>query len=275
MPFVYQSAHDAGAGEIGAWILGLVALAWTIDCFVGFYLTLPSAERTLAQRFCLALEAGMACEVLRLLLPRQFRSASRRRPVAVGDAAHICLVERLHEFERLLFARDVAALRLSRQPYYWVAGADVADVASRCRGRKRRRPASADGRGGAQAMASASSERCRSTIVRDKGALEYRVRSSRDIGDKYGQTSVWFDSRPANCATRVCQPARTPAIPHDLDLSNCTRPISSVFPTRFSCARFGLVIVMLSVTGVYIWWKKRSARRAHVRRRVARPAPAE
>jgi uncharacterized iron-regulated membrane protein len=27
---------------------------------------------------------------------------------------------------------------------------------------------------------------------------------------------------------------------------------------------FGLLVVMLSVTGVYIWWKKRRARKRHV-----------
>ncbi|MFA6206334.1 MAG: PepSY domain-containing protein, partial [Methylocystis sp.] len=37
----------------------------------------------------------------------------------------------------------------------------------------------------------------------------------------------------------------------------------------------GLVVAMLSVTGVYIWWKKRVARLAYARRTAARPAPAE
>lgn len=32
--------------ETGRMMLGIVALAWTIDCFVGFYLTLPVARRT-------------------------------------------------------------------------------------------------------------------------------------------------------------------------------------------------------------------------------------
>lgn len=41
MPFIYD-VHDALAlGDRGALVLGLVALLWTIDCFVGAYLTLP------------------------------------------------------------------------------------------------------------------------------------------------------------------------------------------------------------------------------------------
>jgi uncharacterized iron-regulated membrane protein len=41
MPFIYQLHMTLVAGDAGAWILGLVALAWTLDCFAGFYLTLP------------------------------------------------------------------------------------------------------------------------------------------------------------------------------------------------------------------------------------------
>jgi len=31
-----------GIDRWGVWLMGVIALAWTIDCFVGFYLTLPS-----------------------------------------------------------------------------------------------------------------------------------------------------------------------------------------------------------------------------------------
>ncbi|WP_231890268.1 PepSY-associated TM helix domain-containing protein [Methylomonas methanica] len=45
MPFIYE-LHDALAlGETGAWILGIVAVIWTIDCFVSLYLTLPIRRR--------------------------------------------------------------------------------------------------------------------------------------------------------------------------------------------------------------------------------------
>ena len=42
MPFVYGLHMYLAMSGIGDWILGAVALVWTIDCFVGFYLTLPA-----------------------------------------------------------------------------------------------------------------------------------------------------------------------------------------------------------------------------------------
>ena len=41
MPFVYDLHTSLALGEGGAWVLAILAIVWTIDCFVGFYLTLP------------------------------------------------------------------------------------------------------------------------------------------------------------------------------------------------------------------------------------------
>jgi uncharacterized iron-regulated membrane protein len=39
-----------GINTWGQWLFGAVALIWTLDCFVGFYLTLPSRRRASANR---------------------------------------------------------------------------------------------------------------------------------------------------------------------------------------------------------------------------------
>ncbi len=45
-------------GSIGTWLFGIAALIWTLDCFVGFYLTLPPRRRRDAN---LPRHAGMDC----------------------------------------------------------------------------------------------------------------------------------------------------------------------------------------------------------------------
>jgi uncharacterized iron-regulated membrane protein len=37
-----------GIDRWGIWLLGIIAIIWTLDCFVGFYLTLPSKKRQTA-----------------------------------------------------------------------------------------------------------------------------------------------------------------------------------------------------------------------------------
>jgi uncharacterized iron-regulated membrane protein len=41
MPFVYDLHKRLALGELGAWVLCITALLWTVDCFAGLYLTFP------------------------------------------------------------------------------------------------------------------------------------------------------------------------------------------------------------------------------------------
>ena len=44
--FSLQIPEFLGSDHWGTWLLGVIALIWAIDCFVGFYLTLPKSRRT-------------------------------------------------------------------------------------------------------------------------------------------------------------------------------------------------------------------------------------
>lgn len=43
---VFWLHRDLLLGDIGRWVLGIVSLVWTINCFIGFYLTLPRAAKS-------------------------------------------------------------------------------------------------------------------------------------------------------------------------------------------------------------------------------------
>lgn len=51
LPFLYKLHYSmhipdfAGIDRWGYWFMGIIAIVWTIDCFVGFYLTLPSRRQ--------------------------------------------------------------------------------------------------------------------------------------------------------------------------------------------------------------------------------------
>jgi uncharacterized iron-regulated membrane protein len=45
MPFIYKLHYSLALDEVGIWVLGITALVWTLDCFVGFYLTLPITRK--------------------------------------------------------------------------------------------------------------------------------------------------------------------------------------------------------------------------------------
>ncbi|WP_158213170.1 PepSY domain-containing protein [Pigmentiphaga sp. NML080357] len=44
MPFIYRLHHSLALGSAGTLVLGAAALLWTVDCFIGLWLTLPAAS---------------------------------------------------------------------------------------------------------------------------------------------------------------------------------------------------------------------------------------
>lgn len=45
MPFLYRVHYSFALGSWGLFAFGVAALVWTLDCFVGFYLTLPVRQK--------------------------------------------------------------------------------------------------------------------------------------------------------------------------------------------------------------------------------------
>lgn len=45
MPFIYRLHYSLALDTVGSTLMGIVALLWTLDCFVGAWLTLPTPPR--------------------------------------------------------------------------------------------------------------------------------------------------------------------------------------------------------------------------------------
>jgi len=114
----------------------------------------------------------------------------------------------------------------------------------------------------------------RLTYQEAQNSYTYAVRSSRDVGLKFGRSSVVFDA-----STGAFRSLRLPTGQHsgntfttwivEMHLAN----LFGLWFRIFVCV-LGVGIVMLSVTGVYIWWKKRSARLASAASRAPAKAAA-
>ncbi|MEM7160220.1 MAG: PepSY-associated TM helix domain-containing protein [Myxococcota bacterium] len=50
VPLCYRLHYTLGLGDVGRVLLGIIALLWTLDCFVGAYLTLPPRARRVRGR---------------------------------------------------------------------------------------------------------------------------------------------------------------------------------------------------------------------------------
>lgn len=98
----------------------------------------------------------------------------------------------------------------------------------------------------------------------DHGTFRYTVHSSLDISDRYPGTNIWFDG---NSGTLVAFEAATgqaagntiTAWLYHLHWGSIT---IGGWPYRVFVSLMGLAVAALSITGVWIWWRKRAKRAA-------------
>jgi len=88
IPFIYKPHYALALGTTGGWVLGVVALIWTLDCFVDFYLTLPMANVGFLGRWKPAWLIKRRAGAFRLNF-----DLHRARLVALVGALHLRLVE--------------------------------------------------------------------------------------------------------------------------------------------------------------------------------------
>jgi uncharacterized iron-regulated membrane protein len=258
MPFVYDLHMALALGETGAWSLGIVALVWTIDCFIAFYLTLPAGafgRERFATRWRSAWTIRRHGSPFRLnfdlhragglwlwipLLVFAWSSVSFKLPTLYRHTTQL-----LFDYQSPAWALPPPRHRDDdNAPLAWedaqAIGRRLMAQQSRLNGFTIERPLAL-------------------YILPDDGYAEYRVRSSLDIGMSYGQTSVFFDPY-----TGALQSAFLPTGHRagntittwlvELHMANLFG-----FSYRIFVCVFGLLIAMLTVTGIFIWWKKRVA----------------
>lgn len=257
MPFLYSLHYSLALGEWGSWTLGIAALIWTIDCFIGFYLTLPRTRRNWWKGWTKSWK-------LKLPSPSGYRFS-----FDLHRAAGLWMWPLL-----LVFAWSSVGFNL-REIYNPAMGAfgmtdvfeTIPDNPAPANLTHDWRARLAQGRAlGAELGAKQSFTVVREDALgfREKWNLyEYRFAASDDIRDRGNGSRIFFDTSGKVVATMR---NNTQPTANSLDAWLTALHIADVFglPYRIFVSVLGLLITALSVTGVVIWMRKRSAR-------IARP----
>lgn len=255
MPFVFSLHYTFALGEVGRIAFGLAALVWTLDCFIGFYLTLPPLRRGWPARWRKAW-------TMRLKGPSAFRlSFDLHRagglwlwPVLLVFAWSSVGLNLTSVYDPVMaaFGRDDVFAQLPDRPA-------PDDVTHDWRARLEQARALAEARGADVVAENGLSFR------NGADAYEYRYRDARDLPTERGQSRLFFDRETG--ALVAFKSGRGDASANGVHEWLVALHIASIggLPYRIFVAVLGLGVVMLSVTGVVIWMKKRSARIARGR----------
>lgn len=282
MPFLYAFHYTLcmpemwGIHEWGVWLMGGVALIWTIDCFIGFYLTLPvrsgpvrgGGRQSWWQRWKPAWQIKQGASTYRLNLDIHR---------AFGLWTWVLLFILAISATSLNLYSEVAKPLVNLFSSFTPTPFDL------------RTPNDHDdpivpALGWAEIVARAEAERPAQGWTEPVGAIGYSAEYGVYYvgffapGDDHGAAGVgpvwaYFDGMDGRYLSAAVPWTGTAG---DLFLQ-IQFPLHSGriigLPGRILISVMGLVVAALSVTGVVVWWKKRSSRRLAEARRGAATEP--
>lgn len=272
MTFIYFLHYSLVLPEaLGQSFMGIVALVFAVDCFVGFYLSLPRLRRARADETRIgfaAIAIGRVADYFRRWGPSWLIETHSGRHRLVFDthrAFGLWIWPML-----LVFALSGVALNLPHS-YSAVMGkilnlveADTLPELDRplvnppigwqealILGEKYMRSA-AEKHGFAVKHPTALIYR------RDQGVYEYRVFSSRDLV-RYGATSVMVDARTRQLRAVEIPTGHLAGNTFTNWLNALHQAMGFGLPYRIFVSLMGLTLVVLTITGALIWWRKAKA----------------
>jgi uncharacterized iron-regulated membrane protein len=261
MPFVYRLHYSLALGDTGIVLFGVIALLWTLDCFVGAYLTLPrpvhsgrprrsfwgrwlpawtlKTHRLFALMFTWHRASGLWIWALLFVFAWSgvgFNLRPIYRPVMAG------LFGMQPEGHELLPLLDPP----NRNPRLTLEEA---------------------WRLGRQEMAREAEARGFRVLhevdlyyASDHGAYAYAVESSLDISRSQPRTEVYLDGQTGRFLGFSAPRGISAGNTLSSWLSYLHRGAVFGLGYRLLVVMVGLMVALLSGTGVVIWWRKRTRR---------------
>jgi len=263
VPFIYELHESLALGVLGVYTLGVIALAWTIDAFYALYLTMPRSTASFWRRWKPSWLVKPRAGVFRLNFDLHRAGGLWFWPLVL-IFGWLSLMWNLPQVfspvKGALFDTGAGRPTFLEQPKSSprLSWREAQAIAERAMAEQ------------AQQLGFTLREPGMFGYLPEVGVFLYGAQSSLDVQRRAWNTGVWIDGD-----TGALVDAFRPSGRHTGDTITWWlralhfADVYGWMSYRLLVCAFGLVIVMLSVTDVYIWWKKRKARVAGIRRGLA------
>jgi len=265
MPLINRIHYSLALDSIGSYILGITALFWTLDCFVGFYLTLPKkSSPTNSSLFSRTSWLQRWQKAWGIKLNSSFIRLNFDFHIALGLWTWLAL---------LMFAWSSVAFNLSKEIYnpvtnflFGMESINTLEISQNNANFSKMswQDALKTGRD----LISKQAQENHFDIIREDtltynamgNTYQYLLKSSLD-NSKWATTKVIFDASDGHLINKEW-PGGHEKLGDVITRWLIWLHMAVVFGTAmqiFVCL-IGLAITVITLTGVYIWWKKRQAR---------------
>lgn len=274
MPFIYRFHYSFALGDFGTWLVGVTALIWTFDSFVGFYLTLPApkpethanSRRSWIGRWKVAWIVKWRASAIRvnydihraaglwlwlLLVIFAWSSVSFN----LRDHVYAPVMRAIASFDDPWTKIPLLDAPLEEPPMGWSAAHQ--------RGRRLMKAQAID-------HGFDTTDESRLALDREHGVYIYSAHSTLDLARSVVQTSVIFSANDGALISLDLPSGQSAGKTVTNWLAALHTGKAFGLPYRMLVSLLGLAVTTLSVTGVYIWWKKRKARKSRAERLAVR-----
>jgi uncharacterized iron-regulated membrane protein len=289
---IYELHFTLLVGDVGKYIFGIAALVWTLDCFVGFYLTLPKRRPKpySSNANSSARHSGNPCRNDDFFRKGAFKQKTfcQRWQVAWKikcPSSTQRLNFDLHRagglwFWPFLFIFAWSSVMFNLPEFYESIMIQLFDGDPVLPTQSLSQPLidpNIDFKGGYQIAKRLMAEQAQTKnfkVLNEEsfsydpatGLYSYWAHSDRDPTDNYPETILEFDATSGAFKSLTLMSGEKPYMTISAWLFSLHQAKIWGLPYKILVCALGLVITMLSVTGVVIWWKKRQASKSKPRK---------
>lgn len=268
IPFIYRLHYQLALGTVGTWAFGIIALLWCLDCFVGAYLTFPAKAKNQSPFFNIR------------STKQWFNRWSKSWKIRQNSNVYKLNFD-LHRAGSLwiwamLFVFAWSGVGLNLQVIYdpvMSSAFSMQKIETQFPTLENSQLKPSIGWIQAESIGKALMKNEASTnnftvvypqtliYLSQKALYQYRVKSSLDITDAYGNTTLYFDANTGKFKGVYLPTSKASGDTITSWLYALHMAAVWGISYKIFVSIIGVAISMLSVTGVYIWWKKRNARK--------------
>ncbi|MFO1407769.1 MAG: PepSY-associated TM helix domain-containing protein [Steroidobacteraceae bacterium] len=265
MPFIYDIHWRLLLGDLGQWVLGIVALLWTVDCVVSVFPTLPPGPGPFWRRWWRAWQVRRRPGLVRISYDLHRAGGLWLWPLLFVFAWSSVMMNMRPVYERTM------SLAFDYQPWADQPPASLpAGLPPRIGWHQALRTGDRLMAEQAALLGFTYREPLSLMYFPDSRTYLYEVRGSRDLFDrapKGGGTDIVFDGDTGQFR-EISQPTGE-HLGNTLESWLYALHMARVFgrPYQVIVTLLGVGLTILCVTGVHVWWRKHRAR-VHERRRA-------